>query len=206
MPLAVFDLDWTMETVYTVCATAGGTVLVLQTVLLLFGIGDGHADIDLHHDISVGHHEGQHDRSDGAFNLLSIRTLASFLTFFGLAGWYGTARDWPPLLSLGLAVLAGFLLMVVVAWMLKAQTKLQSKGNIDPTNALGQSASVYLRVPGAKAGFGKVTVKVQGRSVEFNAFTLGPELPTGALVKLARLSTPDTFEVVALENAESNRK
>lgn len=199
MPLLVFELDWTMQTTYVVCATAGGTVLALQTLLLLFGIGDGHADVGLHHDVSTGHtHEGS-DHSSAAFNLLSVRAVASFLTFFGLAGCYGTAREWAPMSTLGLAVLSGAVLMLIVAWMVHAQSRLQSKGNIDSKNALGLSARVYLRIPGANAGFGKVTVKVQSRSVEFNAFTLGAELPTGALVKLTRQSTPDTFEVVALE-------
>jgi len=46
-------------------------------------------------------------------------------------------------------------------------------------------------------------VKVQGRTAEFSAFTLGEELPTGALVTIARMSRADTFEVVALKEART---
>jgi hypothetical protein len=43
-----------------------------------------------------------------------------------------------------------------------------------------------------------VTVAVQGRSVELKAITVGPELATGAPVKVVALREPDTLEVVAL--------
>lgn len=196
MLAAWFGLDWSMELTYITCAAAGGTVLLLQTVLLLFGVGDGHADVELHHDIGGAHDGGEHN--DGAFSLFSVRAVTAFFTFFGLTGWYGTVRAWDPIVTLVVAFAMGLLLMVGIAWMLRAQSKLQSAGNIDPKNALGLAARVYLRIPGQNSGFGKVTAKVQGRTVEFNAFTLGAELPTGALVKIARMSTPDTFEVVPL--------
>lgn len=199
MPLALFGLDWSMQTTYMVCAAAGGTVLVLQTALLLFGVGDGHPDVDFHHDLGGGHGDGGSDHHDSAFGLLSVRAVASFFTFFGLTGWMGITREWDPTLTVLVATLAGAALMFIVAWLLRMQTKLQSRGNIDPENALGLSARVYLRIPAKNSGFGKVTAKVQGRTVEFNAFTLGNELPTGALVKITRMSTPDTFEVVSLK-------
>lgn len=196
MPLAILGLDWTMELTYMACAAAGGTVLVLQTALMLFGVGDGH-DVDLHHDVGADGHGGDHP--DGYFSLFSVRAIASFFTFFGLTGWMGTNKEWGPTTTVLAAVAAGLVLMVLVAWMMRMQSKLQSKGNLDPANALGQSARVYLRIPARSGGFGKVTVKVQGRSAEFSAFTLGDELPTGALVKITRMRTPDTFEVEPLK-------
>jgi hypothetical protein len=193
MPLAILGFDWTMEFVYMACAAAGGTVLVLQTALMLFGVGDGH-DADLHHDMGDGG-----DHPDGTFGLFSVRAIASFFTFFGLTGWLGTNNGWNPTVTVLGATGAGLALMVVVGWMMRMQSKLQSRGNLDSKNALGQSARVYLRIPGRNAGFGKVTVKIQGRTAEYSAFTLGDELPTGALVRITRMSTPDTFEVARLE-------
>lgn len=203
MPMAIFGFDWTMELSYMACAAAGGTVLVLQTLLMLFGFGDG-GDADLHHDVGAGDAgDGDHD---SAFGLLSVRAVASFLTFFGLTGWMGTSREWGETTTLLVAIGAGLALMVVVAWMMRMQSKLQSKGNLDPRNAVGLSARVYLRVPGKNAGFGKITVKLQGRTAEFQAFTTGDELPTGALVEIKSMRTPDTFEVVALKSAKSKEK
>ncbi len=202
MLIAVFGFDWTMELTYMACAAAGGTVLVLQTALMLFGVGDGH-DVDLHHDVGA---DGHGDHPDGYFSLFSVRAIASFFTFFGLTGWMGTNNGWGPTTTVFGAVGAGLALMVLVAWMMRLQSKLQSKGNMDSANALGQSARVYLRIPAKNTGFGKVTVKIQGRSAELNAFTMGPELPTGALVKITRMRTPDTFEVESLKTETKEKK
>lgn len=198
MPIAIFGFDWTMEFTYLACAAAGGTVLVLQTLLMLFGVGDGHPDVDMHHDVGGDHADGSGEH-DGAFGLLSVRAVASFFTIFGLTGWLGLTQGWNPNLTVLVAFVAGLAVMLLVGWMVRMQMRLQTKGNLDPTNAIGLSARVYLRIPGKNSGFGKVTVKLQGRTAEFNAFTLGDELPTGALVKITRLSTPDTFEVGALK-------
>ena len=200
MPLAFFGLDWTMPLAYLACAALGGTVLVLQMLLMMLGVGDGHPDMDLHHEFDAG--AGAHDASDHpdhVFSLFSIRAIAAFLTFFGLTGWLGTSKGWDGTVTLLAAVGAGLAMMVLVAWMMKMQSKLQSQGNLDPRNAVGLSARVYLRIPAANGGFGKVQVKLQGRTAEFNACTAGAELATGVLVRLTRMQTPDTFEVEALE-------
>lgn len=204
MPLAFLGFDWTLSLAYVACAAAGGTVLVLQMVLMMLGIGDGHPDMDLHHEFDAagaGHDGGDHP--EHVFSLLSIRAIASFFTFFGLTGWFGSMKGWDPTLTLLAACAAGFAMLLVVAWMMKAQSKLQSQGNLDPKGAVGLTGRVYLRIPAANGGFGKVQVKLQGRTAEFSACTAGAELPTGALVRLARMQTPDTFEVVALEEKGS---
>jgi hypothetical protein len=204
MPLAILGIDWTMELVYMACAAAGGAVLVLQTVLLLFGVGDGHADVDLHHggDVADGSGEGH----DGAFGLLSVRAVASFFTIFGLVGWLGVTQGWRAHWTVMAAVGSGLAVMLLVAWLIRAQMRLQSRGNLEPANAVGQSARVYLRVPAKNAGFGKVTLKLQGRTAEFAAFTSGAELATGALVRIVRMSTPDTFEVEALREERQEER
>jgi hypothetical protein len=197
MQLSLFVVDWSMQTVYLICAAFGGTVLVIQTLLLLFGLGHGDLDVPAH-DVDVSGHDLHGDHGSGGFGLFSIRALASFFTFFGLGGLLGASRGWDPLVTVIVATAAGGALMLAVAWLFRLQGRLQSRGNLDPRNAVGLSARVYLRVPPRNSGVGKVSVKVQGRTAEFQAFTQGEELPTGALVKLTRLSTPDTFEVVPL--------
>jgi hypothetical protein len=77
--------------------------------------------------------------------------------------------------------------------------RMHSEGNLRAETVVGKNAKVYLRVPGEGGGKGKVTVSIQGRSMEFNAVTKGPELPTGSECKLLRLTTEDTFEVAPLD-------
>lgn len=205
MPLAFFGLDWTMQFAYVACAAAGGTVLVLQMVLMMIGVGDGHPDMDLHHEFdAAGAGHDASDHPEHVFSLLSIRAIAAFFTFFGLTGWLGCTKGWDPTVTLLAACGSGLAVMFLVAWMIQAQTRLQSQGNLDPKGAVGSTGRVYLRVPAARSGFGKVQVKLQGRTAEFSACTAGAELPTGALVRLVHMQTPDAFEVVALEEKGSN--
>ena len=192
--LAAFDwtwlaLDWSMRSVYLVCALVGGVILVIQTALLFMGF-DGHdGDFDFDSDADVG---------DGSFSLLSVRAITSFLTFFGLSGLGGLEAGWNAGTTLGVAVLAGAAIMLVVAAIMRAQMQLASQGNVDPKNALGSTANVYLRIPASRGGQGKITVSIQGRSQEFLAITAGEAIPTGDAVRIVSMPTPGVFEVVRL--------
>jgi len=187
-------MNVSMETVYLACAAAGGTVLIVQTGMLIFG-GAGH-DGDVVHDHSeIGHASGDHHEGDAGLSLLSVRSVAAFMTFFGLAGWGGTTSGWGTFPTIAAAVGAGTVMLFAVAWLFSLQHRLYAQGNLDPTNAVGQSARVYLKIPGQNAGQGKITVSIQGRTHEFAARTAGSEIPTGREVKVLRLVTEDTFEV-----------
>ena len=89
---------------------------------------------------------------------------------------------------------AGALALYLVAYLMGALSGLQSKGNLDFKNAVGERGRVYLRVPGSNSGLGKITLALQGRSVECKAVTRGPEIPTGADVRVVSV-TADTLEV-----------
>jgi hypothetical protein len=180
-------LDWSMRSIYLVCALIGGVILVIQTALLFLGF-DGH-DGDFDADGDVG---------DGSFSILSIRAVSSFLTFFGLAGLGGMSKGWGAGLTLGVALGAGIAIMLLVGALLRAQLKLASRGNLDPKNALGSTANVYLRIPAKRGGQGKITVSIQGRSQEFLAVTAGEAIPTGDAVRIVSMPTPGVFEVVRL--------
>jgi hypothetical protein len=192
-------MTWTMHTVYLACAAAGGSVLLIQTLLILFGGGDHDADAPGSDQAEIGHSgSGEHDSHDAAFNLLSVRSVAAFLTFFGLAGWGGTTAGWSTFATIIAAVLSGSAMLVAVGWLFSLQNRLYSQGNLEPRNAVGRSARVYLRIPANGAGKGKITVSVQGRTHEFHASTTGAEIPTGAEVKVVKQITQDTFEVETL--------
>ncbi len=182
--------DFTLVKIYIGCAIAGGTVLIGQTGLNLFGLG-GDGDIDP--DIDV-------DDIDGGDSLsfLSIRALAGFLTFFGLIGWKGTSAEWGGGITAIAAFFAGCTVMVFVAVMMRFFKRLHSSGTLNPESAVGKTARVYLKIPGAHAGKGKITVTVQGRSVEFDAMTSGGELPTGSECRVVSMISEGIFEVAPL--------
>lgn len=195
-------MDASMKTLYLLCATVGGTVLLVQTILLAVGAG-GDADAgvdpeDLH--AGDGDHGSAHDGHD-AFKLLSLKAIVAFLTFFGLAGLAADQASVEPGPTLAIAGVAGTGALYLVAYLLAAMSKLHSQGNLDINNAVGQTGQVYLRVPQSNSGHGKVTVAVQGRKVQLKAVTPGAEISTGAEVRIVAAPAPDTVEVVPVERS-----
>lgn len=213
-----------MHLVYLITAAVGCTVLAIQIVLQLLGLGadgadGGHfgeldhgGDLD-HGDLDHGglDHGGVGDLAeadhhvDGAsqtnlfFGLLSFKTMTAFLAFFGLAGLAAeelgvTSALTRLALSLGAGLAAGILVMALM----RLLVGLQSSGNVDAALAVGQTARVYLRVPASHAGAGKITVVLGGREVELQAVTGGREIATGATVEVVRRVDASTFEVVLL--------
>jgi hypothetical protein len=193
-------MDWTLETLYLACFALGGSVLVLQTLMTMFGGAD-------HSDVGIGHVEhidigstgsGESHESDSGMSLLSVRSIAAFLACFGLVGWGGVHAGWRTSATLGAAFGAGALALVLVGYLFASVRKLGAAGNVDPRNAVGRTARVYLRIPSKGSGKGKVTVSLQGRTCEFHASTIGEAIPTGGEVRIVRQITEDTFEVEAL--------
>ncbi|MBI1382207.1 MAG: hypothetical protein GC161_14110 [Planctomycetaceae bacterium] len=185
--------DWlpkelTLQTGYALCAGLGIVVVVLQLLLGLFGGDDG--------DPSDGDFDFE---GDGGLDVLTVRGIASFLTVFGLVGWIGTLEGWPRPVSLIAALVSGILVLLSVALILRMQRRLSSTGTVVASRAVGSVGRVYLRIPAAKGGVGKVTVEIQGRTAEYSAFTKGRELTTGTDVRVVRMTTPGTFEVAPLE-------
>lgn len=183
--------DWAGAKVYIACAVSGGTIILSQLGLNLFGLGGDH-DVDPDADVD------DVDGGDG-LNFLSIRTVASFLTFFGLVGWAGMNAGWSTPSHVFAAFGAGASVMFLVAIIMRTFVRMASSGTVDPAGAIGLSAQVYLRIPGQNQGKGKITVLIQGRTQEYQALTHGPELSTGSPCRIEKQVTSDTFEVVAID-------
>jgi hypothetical protein len=153
-------------------------VFAIQTALTLFGMTFDHADTAMHHDGGFDH---------AYFPIFTIRNLIIFLMMFG---WTGIAmirrfNTGIPVTIL-VALVAGFAMMFLVAFMFYGVSKLTSSGNVVVDKSIvGSEATVYLKIPATKSGYGKVTVVVQGVQRELRAMTEGPEIPTGAVVRIA---------------------
>ena len=67
--------------------------------------------------------------------------------------------------------------------------KLRTDGNLDNRNAIGVSGKVYLTIPPARGGAGKVQLMLQGVFAECNAVTdEEAPIPTGAEVVVVGIS------------------
>ena len=181
-----------MDTVFLVCAILGGTLLLCEVAAGMLGFGGDH-DTDTDSDTD---HGGGH--GNWFFGVLSVRTVTAAVLFFGLGGLSARSYGADDLPAFGLALGAGALALYLVAAAMKMLKGLKSEGTVRLEHAVGRPGTVYLRVPAAKGGAGKVHLALQNRTVECIAVTTGGELPTGAPVKVVAVLSADTVEVEAV--------
>lgn len=180
-----------LQTLYIGAALLGGFLLLIQVALSVFGF-DSDGDVD------VADAGDAVDAAEGGFAGFSFRTVVAFLTFFGIGGWAALDSGLSAWISVVAGLACGSLAFWIVGVLLSQTHRLASSGTVDIKNALGVEGRVYLTVPAERSGAGSVTVKVQGRSVQFKALTRGREIKTGALCKVIAIASSDTLEVEAL--------
>lgn len=213
-----------LEQAFAYLAIPATLILVIQTLLLLFGLGhDGGADVDFEPDTSGLDLDGDLPELDGDVPLpgevdagtdtiwdgdhvdtapdagLRIFTIRGFVAFFSVFGWCGLAMlrgGATPALSVLISFLLGAAAMVAMAALFRLAMKLQSDGTLDLRNALGASGSVYLTIPASRKERGKVNVMVQGQLGEFEAVTDEKEsIPTGSEVVVVGITGRSTLVV-----------
>ena len=192
------SLDLTRQ-IFALIAIPSTVVLLIQTVLLLIGLGDD-GDID-----GDGIPDTDVDGSDGLV-LFSVRGIVVMLS---VTGWSGLAfleiEQLPTIIAILLSVLCGVVMLFVMAYIMKLVSKLQSSGNIEIGNAVGKVAQVYIPVSPAGTGNGKVTITIQDKLCEFNAITTSDHtLKTGSYVRVVAVDESGILVVEPLgSNSES---
>ena len=154
-----------LEHVYLWLGVAATVFLIIQIILLLCTSFGGDVDVDGDGDIDVDNDSG-----------VSIFTVKSVTAFFAVGSWAGlltctlasSKLQW---LSVIIAVLAGAAAMAAVALAMKAMLKLQCNGVVQYDKLAGMRAKVYVTVPAARSGRGKITLTAQGKFMELDAIT-----------------------------------
>jgi hypothetical protein len=197
-----------MTTLFAICATVGGTLLVCQFILTLVGVGAGHdsnggaADFD--HDYAdsmhaATHHDGGHAHHgpNWFFGVVTFRTVVAAVAFFGLAGLWLNSLGLSSLAKVSGASLAGVGAMYLVHWLMQSMAMLRADGTIRIDRAVGKVGTVYVAIPGQNQGKGKVTLTMQTKTVELEARTPDDRLATGARVVVTRILDGEVVEVAA---------
>ncbi len=216
-----------MEMLFLMCAVIGGTILVCQFIMTALGIVDdggdtGGGDFDTGNDVHLGHIgdadvgdvdlgdvDGTHSLSEAAevdvqhpstvwlFEMISLRTIVAAFAFFGLAGKASLEAGLTNIQALAVAIVVGWLAMYAVYSMMRALSRLQSKGNVRIANATGARGLVYVPIPGNRSGTGKVTIKLQNRTMEYQAQTDEEEtIPTGTAIIVVEVLGPDLLKII----------
>lgn len=232
-----------LQRVLALIAIPSSLWLVLQTILMLVGLG-GHGDVDAGHDAgagSVGHdlpgpaiatghtdlpthmpvhlehgvthteaghgmdhlHPSAEAADTAAFHLFTLRSVLAFFVLFGWVGLAMTSGGSSAAVSILVAFLVGSAGLLLTAWLFYAMQKLQYRGNVDLRNAVGLIGQVYIPIPAAFDGAGKVNVLVQHRWMECDAQTAGAALKTGQSVRVVEVRA-GTMLVVEPEYSDGN--
>ncbi|WP_087066004.1 hypothetical protein [Intestinibacillus massiliensis] len=210
-----------IEQAFLCVAIPATVLLLLQTVLLLFGLAGGGGDAtefdqpdlpgdspdldislpydpDVPEDFSLDPGTGlASDAPDGDMpaehDVSGVRlfTVRGFVAFFAVGGWLGVAvldAGAPAPLAVLLAFAGGAAALVAVAFLLKWSLKLQENGTLQLREAIAHTGTVYIPIPPARTGTGKVTLTLQSQFLELDAMTDNETaLPTGAAVQVVGL-------------------
>ena len=94
-----------------------------------------------------------------------------------------------------MAIIFGLVAIVVVYYLYRSIEQLKADGTVSEKTLVGATGSVYVRIPGNNEGIGKVLLSQQGRTMEYEAITLGPELISGTPISVVRVVSPNVVEV-----------
>lgn len=175
-------------------------VLILQTVLVIMGFGDGTSGadfnpsdtsgLDLNGDISAGDLvDGDVvDAISGDFGSLKLFTVQGAVAFLATFSWVSIVcvkADMNEVLAIAIGIVCGGAMMFFVAKLLRWMGKLAENGTFQLKSVIGETAQVYLTIlPNGENG-GKVTLNSTSRFAEVDAITEGPHtIPSGSRVRI----------------------
>ena len=192
------DLSPVMKLLWGVTLTAT-LIFVIQTVMTFLGADADSSDFDM--DVDTSMDGSDLSNIDSGANLYTFR---NFVNFFLGFGWTAIILQ-PSVKSTAvlviIAVLVGIALVALVMYMFKWLYSMQQSGNINVyKSAVGCQGKCYLRIPGERAGEGKVQITIQGAVREYNAVTDGDDIKTGASVKVLEAIDGNTLLVEELNS------
>ena len=118
------------------------------------------------------------------FQFLTLKNLIAFFTIFGWTGIICLNMGFGPGISTFIATIAGLIMMVIMASIMYFMGKLTEEGTLNLNNAIGKVGNVYLTIPGARKGMGKVQIQVQGLQTLDAITDAEKDIKTGAVVEV----------------------
>ena len=173
-----------MEQIFFWLGIVSTLFMIVQIILMSLSSFGGDVDIDGDGDIDVD--------TDSGVSIFTIKTITAF---FAVGSWSGLltctlVADKLQWLAVIVALVTGTAAMLAMAFCLRAIMKLQCNGAFQIEKIVGQQATVYVSIPPARSGRGKITMTAQGRFVELDAVT---DLE-------CRLAVDEVVEIVSTEN------
>lgn len=196
-----------LQRIFALIAIPSTVVMLIQSLMLLFGLFGGDADGDGLGDLDDGDIDGDGGDTGDGFTLFTVRGIVAMLC---VGGWLGIVlldAGMPVIEAIVLAFVGGVAALFGMAMLVRLLLRLQSSGNIEIANAVGKTGTVYLTIPGNMAGTGKVHIIVQETYTEFNAMTSDPEdIKTGESIRVESVGDSGVLIVKRQTTAEHQPK
>lgn len=155
--------------------------LLLVGMLVLGDLFGGDHDIG-GHDGGIGHGEADF----GGPSLFSVRTMAAFLTAFGVGGVVGRYYDLSHPAASGVGIVTGIVMAGIVYQFAKLLYSQQASSEVHMATLVGRTAEVSIAIPAG--GVGQVALTVGGERTEHIARSAAATpLPRGAEVVITAL-------------------
>ena len=148
-------------------------------------------------DVSYDGGEPGHEGGAGSLRLLTFRGITAFLAVWGWAVLAITKAGRPWLMAMAVGVILGLGAMLLIAAAMQLFIRLQADGTVSVANAVGMRGEVYLPIPAARSGEGKVNVVIQEKMTECAAVTdEGEAIPTGEKVTVVGVTKENALIVM----------
>ena len=172
-----------------VATLAATLIFIIQSILTFVGAdADASADFDI---------DGDADMSMDGASLYSFRNFVNFILGFGWSAilLQPSIPSWPVLILV--SVIIGVALVAGVMYLFKWLASMQQSGNINLEKAAaGSEGTVYLTIPGARTGKGKVQITISGAVREYDAVYEGESaLKTGTPIRVVDVIDSNTLLV-----------
>lgn len=175
-------LSLIMKILWVVTLTAS-LIFVVQSILTFIG-ADADADFDL--DVDTSADGSDLSNIEGGSNLYTFRNFVNFCLGFGWSAILLQDGISSPVLLIFVSALIGAALVAAVMYLFKWLSSMQQSGNINvQAQAAGCEGKVYLTIPAARAGAGKVQITIAGSVREYDALTESESaLKTGTSIRV----------------------
>ncbi len=138
-------------------------VAIPFTLLFLFQLIMTFTGSDFSESDATGDSDAAIDSDTGiAFQFLTLKNLIAFFTIFGWTGIACLNAGMSVPVSTLIAVIAGLIMMTIMAGLIWFMGRLTDDGTLKMKNAIGKTGTVYLPIPGNRSGTGQIQIKVQG--------------------------------------------
>lgn len=207
------SLDIFTQALYCV-AIPSTLVLLIQTVLIIMGFGDGGPDVNISDtsgfevpdcdcgmcdptDVAdIGGSDIINPADAGAMHLFTFQGIVTFLCVFA----WSSILTYMGCKLIPVALIVGFILgagaMIGVAKIIQLMGRLAQNGNIVANKFLGETGTVYIPIPADGTGKGKVNIVLGERYVEFEAITEeNEELKSGMSVRVTDVRSENVLVV-----------